>query len=280
MQCATVNTQVIHELCLQSDIQEGDTLTGAIEVWTIPKEELHLYIQQVAPVSDSRYTPTKQRIRLDMYNEYLWMNSSIHGHACIVNNATTASIASLYIFTNVTDASDFMANRTQVTPNDTIVVEPDGNEHCFKKWDQDNPLIVNQSAYYAFFVDVPANSTYNWSIAISQAHVNTSKYGTPRYLTKKNTTCYRFMNETKEMYVGICKAPSFLQLRSSPGLDAESIHVLSCSTFSEQKSEMSQMYTVIMTGVAAVTVILLYVLFVFVIYFMYNLCWQCNKRES
>ena len=260
--CGTFDTEFYDKVCLSASSKTNDRLQGTIQTWVLPQNKLQFYFQKHAPSIHSEYSPTEIEVYPIGNNNYLWNNSAIFGYVCTVNNGTVISNASIII--NATDRDNLLILR------ETIEIPPDGEQHCFRKWGPVNPFYVNVSAYYTIVVDIPANSTYFSNATVLEAFVNASEYGKPRYVFTDNSTCYSLIKNDTKYNVGICKAPSYVDEYSFPGLKAESLHISVCSV-PISKTSISR-YTYVMGSLAGLLVILLYIISLFLCCIIYKAC--------
>ena len=249
-------------LRISGERKKGDVPAGIVKTWLIPRQKLKLYFKINPSVLLSKYEQNRTQVLLNRYTyTYTWINSTISGYGCLVNNGTTEVNTTMYIFTNETDISDFVRGKgvKNVVLNESIALPPDRQVHCFTEWSQTSPLTVNTSAYYYIGVDVPPHSTYYSNVTITQSYVNTSDYGAPRYVAVNNSTYYDLatLSEFDEDYFAVCEGPSNNE-QQTPGLDAESLHIQTCNI---PKPALVH-YTAIVGSLATITVLLILVLVV------------------
>lgn len=234
-QCGLVNSHDYQGVCFNGEKKNGDATSGTVKIWVVPQQQLHLHFKHTDPIIHNHvYVSQRKPVFInDNYSyTYTWLNSTIFGFCCVSNNGTSETNTSMYIFDNETDVFDFVNGKgaKNAVINETMIMEPDGMMNCFTKWGSDAPLRVNESAYYYIAVDLPAHSTYNSNVTIIQAFVDTSEYGTPRYVTTSNSTNYDISSEYVN-YVGICEGPyteKYDILQPLPAPDAESLHIQTC----------------------------------------------------
>lgn len=263
--CGIADAHSIEKMCFNATRKPNDHLVSPIKTWVLPQAKLKTYFKNF-PFTFTDYTAGKVQVYPVGINFYLWNNSVITGYVCIVNNGTVISNASMKITAIYVNQSDVLS--------ETIMVRPDGKQHCFKKWG--NGYHVTLSAYYTIEVDIPANYTYNWELRVLKAFVNVSDYGQPRYVSAGNKTCYDLINNVSR-YIGICKAPSYLHRSPSPHLDAESLHINVCNIPKVVENSNLYTYYIVMGVTAAISVVLLYTICLFFCCITYKCCRQRNN---
>ena len=193
----------------------------AIRASLVDRSDLKFYSQDKSLPNNSE--PLRGNVRFNSgHVVYTWSGSVIFGSCCVENQDSINQTATLEIYDSYDNA--FRPGGGNRVFSETITAEVDAVT-CFQDWSNENPFVVEKSAYYIFALRSAADSNMNYAteMTVHQQFVNTSDYTNTNYFTSSNYSYFPYRGGVTNPtdYVTICEAPP-------PLIDPGNLHVQSC----------------------------------------------------
>jgi hypothetical protein len=251
--CGRANSLQYETIKVGGDRQDGDTLIGIMQAWSVKEDNLIFYSKLQPPVVVKDNITEPQRFLLQGWMIYTWRGSIIYGYCCVTNHGIMQVTAMMYMFLDDKDAVNYINGQrpTNTILSDSIEIPP-GRQLCFRQWGNEKPFTVSHSSYHFIGVDIPGNTSYKTNITVLKTFVNGSDYGQPHHFRFDNATDFHISTGlfSHDEHVVVCRAPLyesevhklFENATTAPvptykgtenellahGVQAESLHLTSC----------------------------------------------------